>query len=131
MTTQASTTKQVPKKSSTRASITGGILSVLSLLISALGYAFAQADFKTVQNAHGVTVKSDVVTQATGRTFSVIMSLPFLVAGMMLAGLAIIFTIIRLRKVKTTGLLISVLWLALSVWAIHLVLIGFSDIKAH
>lgn len=123
-------TPQPAKAPSTKPSITGGILSVLALLSSGIAnfFAYADANGRThteVTTAVG-TVDSGPVAHIASRSVSAIISLPFIVGAVVFALTAIIFTLIRLRKVKATGLVLSVVWIVLSVWAI-VVAIGALD----
>lgn len=120
-----------PKQVSNRASIAGGVLSIIALILSAIGSGLIHSNIKT--DATGYDKATQVATAAADTTVSVTVKLigvPFISFGIFLALLAILFTVLRLRKTKSGGLVLSVLWIILSVWAIKLAVAAFSLIKA-
>lgn len=126
------TQNPVAKKPSTGSSKVGAILSILALILAAIGYGLIHADYKTKEPLNGTAEKAgDVVASGTAHVVSSIIGVPFLVGGICLGLLAILFVIIRLRKVKVGGLLFSVLWVIVAAWAIKIAIAAFSVIKAH
>ena len=120
------------KKRSTKPSITGGVFSILALILSAIGNGLVHARYKSPTEVKTISEKAgEVVADGTTRTLGVIFGVPCLVGGMTLAGIAIIFTLVRLRRVKASGFIVSALWIALSIWAIMIAIGAFSLIKAH
>ena len=128
---QSKTNTQVAtKKVSHRASITGGVLSIIALASGAIGSGLVHANLHTPATTTAQKIDA-AVADTTISVFAKLISVPFLVAAICLAGLAIIFTIIRLKKVKAGGLLLSVVWIALSGWALQLSIAAFQILKAH
>jgi hypothetical protein len=126
------TQNTVSKKPSTGSSKTGAILSVLALILSAMGSALVHSKYKADVPINTVAEKAgEAVTSGTWRVLATIFSIPLLIGGLLLGGLAILLTLIRLGKVKVTGLLFSVLWIFLGVWAIKIAIDAFQVIKAH
>lgn len=120
------------KKPSTGSSKTGAVLSILALILSAMGSALVNSRWKS---AEPVTTAGEKVGEAIGsgtwRVLAVIFSLPLILAGLVLGALAITLTLVRLRKVKAGGLVFSVLWVILGIWAIKLAIAAFQVMKAH
>jgi len=128
-----SSTKQPVKVPSTKPSITGGIFSFLALVSSGIAHFFAHADARShteVTTAVG-KVDSGPVADVASKSISAILSLPFIVGGITFALIALIFTLIRLRKVKTSGLVLSLLWILISIWAIAIAAGALSTFQAH
>lgn len=119
------------KQPSHRASIAGGILSVLGLIAAGVGYSLAHAHYTDVHPTTSASVKAgDAIADGTVHVAGVLFSLPFLIGADLLALLAIIVTLVRVRKVKVGGLVVSILWLALGVWTFYIVANGFHYISA-
>jgi hypothetical protein len=90
------------------------------------------ADYKTRQPLNGTAEKvADKAASGTAHIFSSLIGVPFLCVGIFLGLLAIVFAIVRLRKVKTGGLVFSVIWVLISIGAIKIAIAAFSVIKAH
>jgi hypothetical protein len=120
------------KAPSSGSSKVGAILSIVALIVSAIGYGLVHADYSTKEPLNGTAEKAaDKVASGTAHVYSSLIGVPFLVIGIFLGLLAILFVIIRLRKVKTVGLVFSVVWILLSAWAIKIAIAAFSVIKAH
>lgn len=120
------------KQASSGSSKTGAVLSVIALMLSAIGYGLIHADYKTKQPLNGTAEKvADKAASGTAHVFSSLIGVPFLVVGIVLSILAVIFVVIRLGKVKGGGLLFSVVWILISVWAFRIAIAAFSVIKAH
>ena len=126
------TPKTVVKKPSTGSSKTGAVLSVVSLILSAIGYGLIHADYKTKEPLNGAAEKAaDAAASGTAHVFSSLIGVPFLAFGIFIALIAIIFIVIRLRKTKTGGLVFSIIWILIAFWAIKIAVAAFSVIKAH
>ncbi len=122
----------VAKKPSTGSSKTGAILSIVSLGLSGIGYGLIHADYSTKEPLNGTAEKAaDKVASGTAHIYSSLIGVPFLAFGIFIALLAILFTLIRLRKVKAGGLVFSVIWIVVAIWAIKIATAAFSVIKAH
>ena len=130
---QPDTKTQTPvKKPSKRASITGGVLAVIGWALAGIGSLLIHADYRSDQPLTSTAEKvDDAVASGTLHVFSVFVGVPFLVGGIVLGILAIIFTLIRLRKARSAGLVLSVVWLILAAWALQLSIAAFDTIKAH
>lgn len=127
-----SAVSKAPKKSSTGSSKTGAVLSVLALALSGIGYGLIHADYRTKEPLNGTAEKAaDTVASGTAHVYSSLIGVPFLVGGIFFGLLAIVFVVIRLRKVKSSGLLFSLIWIFLAVWAIKIAIVAFDVIKAH
>jgi hypothetical protein len=118
------------KKSSHHASITGAVLSITGLLIAGLASLLVHANYHSKDVTTNAEKVDDAVANGTIHILAVLLSVPLLVGAFTLAGLAILFTILRLRKVGFGGLVASVIWLALSAWTIQIVIAVFDMIKA-
>lgn len=122
----------VAKKPSAGSSKTGAVLSIVALILSAIGYGLIHADYKTKKPLNGAGEKAaDAVASGTGHVFSTFIGVPFLAVGIFLGLLAIVLVIVKLRKVKAGGLVFSILWILISIWAIKIATAAFSVIKAH
>lgn len=128
--TQTTNTQvKTPSKGSSK---TGAILSVIALVLAAIGSGLIHADYRTKEPLSTTAEKAgDAVASGTLHVFSSLIGVPFLAIGIFLGLLAIIFVVLRLRKVQTGGLLFSVLWLALSAWAIKIAIAAFQVISAN
>lgn len=108
------------KTPSTKPSITGGIFSILALIVAGIAHFLTHAESRT--NTEVTTpfgkVDDGPVADIAEKSVTGILSMPFIVVAVLFAIIAIIFTLIRLRKVKVTGLVFSLIWLGLSIWAI-------------
>jgi hypothetical protein len=126
-------TKQPVKVPSTKPSITGGVFAFLALASSGIAHFLAHADARShteVTTAVG-KVDSGPVADVASKSISAVLSLPFIVGGITFALIALIFTVIRLRKVKTSGLVLSLLWILISIWAIAIAAGALSTFQAH
>lgn len=120
------------KQASSGSSKTGAVLSVIALILSAIGYGLIHADYKTKQPLNGTAEKvADKAASGTAHVFSSLIGVPFLCLGIFLALLAVVFVIMRLGKAKAGGLVFSVIWILVSVWALKIAIAAFSVIKAH
>jgi hypothetical protein len=119
------------KKPSTGSSKLGAVLSVLALILSAIGSGLIHADYRSKQPLTNTAEKvDDAVASGTLHVFSSLLGVPFLVIGIVLGLVAIVFVVLRLRKVKIGGLVFSVIWVVISVWALKVAIAAFNVIKA-
>ncbi|MFA5003836.1 MAG: hypothetical protein WC498_00990 [Candidatus Saccharimonadales bacterium] len=116
-----------------KGSISGFVLAVLSLILSAIGSGLVHAHFNGTKPATTTVEKAGgAVANGTVHVVSTLVAMPFLVVGFALAVFAVILVVVRLRKkLKAGGLLFSVVSLLLSIWSFGLVIGAFSLIKAH
>lgn len=128
-TTQA---KQAAKTPSTKPSIAGGIFSILALLLAGIAHFLTHAEARThteVTTAVG-KVDSGPVADIASKSVTGILSMPFIVGGVLFALIALLLTLVRLGKVKSTGLAFSLIWIAISVWAIMIAFGALDTLKA-
>lgn len=126
------TNQPVAKKPSTKPSITGGIFSFLALISSGIAHFLTHSEARSeteVTTAFG-KVDSGPVAEIASDSVTGILSMPFIVGAVFFAGIAILFTLLRLRKVKATGMVFSILWIAICVWAVAIAFGAFDVIKA-
>jgi len=125
------TTAKPVKKPSTKPSITGGVLSVLALIVAAIGSALVNSKYKSPEPVTTAAEKAgEAVASGTWRVLTTIFSIPLIVAAVGLALLAIVLTVIRLGKVKAAGWILSILWIVLSIWAIKIAYAALMVVKA-
>lgn len=133
MNTQNNTPQaQNVKKPSTRASIAGGVLSILALLSSGIAHLLTHSEDRsttTVTTAVGTT-KDSPVADAAGNAVTGILSMPFSILAIFLALLALLFTALRFGKAKGAGLFWTLVWIGLSIWAISVAVGAISLLKA-
>lgn len=121
-----------PPKQKTGSSKTGAILSLLALAFSAIGSALANSHYKSPEAVTTASEKAgEAVASGTWRVLATLFSMPLLIAGIALGGLAILITLIKLRKVKPVGWIISIIWILISIWAIRLAIAAFQLISAN
>lgn len=124
---QTQATKSLKKKPS----ITGGILSVLALVSAGIANLFVRANYEAPTETTTVAEKAgEAVANGTVKTLGVLFGMPFIVLAVIFAIIAIIFLLVRLGKVKATGLVWTIIWIGLSVWAITLAFSALNLIKA-
>jgi hypothetical protein len=130
--TQTSKQNVVAKKSSMGSSKVSAILSIVALILAAIGSGLIHADYRTKEPLNGTAEKAaDAAASGTVHVFSSLIGVPFLVVGILLGILAIVFAVLRFKKVKAGGLVFSVIWVLISVWAIKIAIAAFDVIKAH
>jgi hypothetical protein len=121
----------ITKQPNRHASTTGAVLAVLSLLLSAIGYGLAHAHYTST---HPLKTTAEKVDQAVANgTFHVLgglFSMIFFFFGGMLALIAIVLILMRFAKANNVGKVMSVLWLFVAVWALHLVMATLNLLKA-
>lgn len=104
---------------------------MLALVLAAIGNGFAKAHYHGVHPNTTAVKVDEAVANGTVHVLGSIVSLPFLITGMFLALIAILLTLIRIRKVKAEGLAVSIFWILISVWALRLVFSALNLLKAH
>lgn len=119
-----------PKKPSTKASITGGILSVLAFISSGIASILVHLDQKSTGATNDIERAGGAIADGITTALFAILSVPFAVGGIVFAILAIIFTLLRLRKVRIPGLIFSIVFVMLSVWAFTTAVGVFNMVKA-
>lgn len=128
---QATKLQGAPKKPSTRASITGGILSVLAFLSSGIATILVHLDTTSKGAVHNDLEKAGgAVADGISAALFAVLSVPFAVGGIIFGILAVIFTTLRLGKVKVPGLIFSIVFIGLSLWAFVTAVSVFDMIKA-
>lgn len=125
--------QNVPKVPSTRPSIAGGIFSILALMSAGIAHFLTHSESRThttVTTAVG-TVDSGPIAHAASKSVTGILSMPFIVVAILFALLALLFTVIRLRKVKAGGMVWSLIWIGLSIWSFMLASGALNTLKAN
>lgn len=120
------------KKPSTRSSITGAVVSLLALASAGIAHFLTHSDSRTtteVTTAVG-TVNSGPVADVASDSISGVLSMPFIVIAVVLAGLSLLFTVLRLRKVKAVGLVVSVIWIVVAIWAVMIAFGALETLRA-
>lgn len=125
-------TTPAQKTPSTRPSIAGGIFSILALLSSAIAYGLTHAESrsKTEVTTPVGKVTDGPVADAASNAVTSVLSLPFIAGATLFGLIALLFTLLRIRKVKTPGLIISIIWIALVFWALFIAFGVLSGMKA-
>lgn len=121
-----------PVKVSHKPSITGIVLAILSLILSGLGNFLITMKYTPTGPTTG-SVESEVghaVGTGTTAVLGALLGVPFLVGGLVIAGVSILFILFRLRKVRIAGLLLSIVAVLLVIWSVSIVLGAFELIKA-
>jgi len=120
------------KKVSHKPSITGIILALLALLSSGIANFFIHMKYTPTGPTTGSVDREVGHAVATGTTtvLGAIFGVPFMVGAIVLGLIAVVFIVIRLRKVKVAGAILSVIALGLAFWAISISIGLFDLIKA-
>lgn len=111
----------------------GGVFSILALIGAGIAHFLTHSESRshtTVTTAVG-TVSNGPIAQVASKSITGILSLPFIVGAICFALLAMLLTVLRLRKVKAGGLFWSIVWILLSIWSISLAAGALSTLKAH
>lgn len=126
-------TQPIPSKpKSSRPSIAGGILSVIAMISSGIAYGLRNSDSRStteVTTPVGVVNDGPVADAASG-AITGILSFPFIIIAILFGSLALLFTLLRLRKVKAVGIIFSIIWIILSVLAIYIAIGVFDGMRA-
>jgi hypothetical protein len=122
-----------PVKASHKASITGFILALLSLASSGIAHLLIFAQYTPNGPTNGSIDKQVGNAIATGTTtlLGAIFGMGFIVASFVFAFVAVLFILLRLRKVRVAGLLFSIVAILIIVWSISISLGALDVIKAH
>lgn len=123
---------QPPKKVSHKASITGFILAVVSLLFAGIAKLVINAEYTPTGPTEGTVEREVGHAIATGTTsiLGAIFGVPFLVGAIVLAIASFIFIVLRLRKVRIGGLVFSIIAVLILVWSMSITFEAFDVIKA-
>jgi hypothetical protein len=118
------------KKSSHNPSVTGIVLAGISLGLSAFGNLLVHAhatkrDTPTIDQKVGQAVDNGV-SHVLGAIFGV----PFLVGGITFAIISAILLALRLRKIKATGIVLTILAVLIIIWSFSIAIGGFDYIRA-
>lgn len=124
--------KKVEQAVSHKGSITGFILSLVSLMFSGLAYFLMNMKYTPTGPTTGSIEAEAGHAVATGTTtiLGTLLGVPFLVGAIALAIVAVIFVLVRLRKVKVGGAIFSAVAIAISVWSFMIAIGLFDTIKA-
>lgn len=120
------------KKPSHKPSITGIVLSILSIVSSGLANFLLHMKYTPTGPTTGSIDREVGHAVATGTTSVVgaLLGVPFLVGGIVLGALAILFIALRVPKLRASGYILSIIFVAVAVWAIATGIAGFDYIKA-
>lgn len=128
---KTSTTAPQPKISH-KASITGIILAVLSLISSGIANFSINAQYSPTGPTTG-SVEAEVghaVATGTTSVLGAIFGLPFLVGAIGLGLLSLVFIAIRIPKLRVVGYIFSALAVLIVLWSISMALGNFELITA-
>lgn len=118
--------QQIPKPPKKGSSKSGAVLSILALMFAAIGSALIKSKYQ----GEGVTNTADKAGEAVASgawaALSTILGMPLILAGMGLAVIAIVLTVIKLRKVKARSWFTSAIWILISIWSLSLAINAFS-----
>lgn len=120
------------KKDSHKASITGSILALVSLITAGLANWVVHAQYTPKGPTSGTVEREVGHAIATGTTtvLGTLFGGFFSAFAIVFALLALVFIALRLRKVKLGGLLFSVAAVCLAIWSIAISVGVFNLIKA-
>lgn len=121
-----------PQKQSHKPSITGGVLAVLALVSAGISHFLTHAESRSTTEVTTPvgTVDSGPVADVASNSITGVLSMPFIVVAITLGLLSLLFTVLRLRKVKTAGLLMTIVFAVLAVWAITIAIGAMDTLKA-
>ena len=122
-----------PPKQSHKGSITGFVLAVVALAVSGFGSMLIHAKYKPVgpQTGSANEVVGNAVASGTTKFLGTVFGVPLITLGIVLSILSVLFVIIRLRKVKASGLVFSVVAVLLAVWSFMISIRAFDLIRFH
>ena len=126
------TPTQTKPKVSHKGSITGFVLAVLSLISSGIASLAINAKYTPTGPTTG-SVGNEVghaVGTGTTSVLGAIFGMPFIILGILLALLSIVFIVLRLRKVRIGGLIFSIIAILLVIWSFNIALDALDLIKA-
>lgn len=112
-------TTPVAKKASHKPSITGFVLTLVSLLFTALANFSIHAKYTPTGPTTGSAEAEVGHAIGTGTTtvLGSLFGMMFIVGAIVFALLALLFIILRLRNVKVSGLIFSIIVAGLSIWS--------------
>lgn len=130
-TTQKPSTTPQPKVSH-KASITGIVLAILSLISSGIASLMVNAKYTPTGPTTGSieTEAGHAVATGATSTLGALFGLPFIVGGVVLALISVIFIALRLRKVRVGGFVFSAIAVVLVVWSVSIALGALDHISA-
>lgn len=121
------------QKVSHKPSITGIVLAILSFASSGIGHLLIHAKYTPTGPTTG-SVENEVghaVATGTTSVLGALLEMPFLVGGIVLAFVSVIFIVLRITKLRIGGYVVSVAAVALVIWSVSIALAAFELIKAH
>ena len=122
-----------PKKPSRRASVVGITLALFSVALSGIGNFLITAEPNTQPSPTASQVENQVgqaVADGTLNTLGTLFAVPLLVGGFVFGFIAIVFILLRLRKVRVIGAIFSIIAILLVVWSYSIAINAFDLIKA-
>lgn len=122
-----------PKKTSHRASIVGITLALFSVALSGIGNLLIVAEPNTQPSPTASEVENQVgqaVADGTLNTLGTLFAVPLLVGAFVVGFVAVVFILLRLRKVRVIGAIFSIIALLLVVWSYSIAINAFDLIKA-
>ena len=129
----AAQTPQVKqKKVSHSASITGIILAVLSLISTGIGNLLIRAKYTPTGPTTG-SVENEVghaVATGTTAVLGAVLGVPFLVGGITLALISVIFIAFRITKIRVWGFIFCAIAVVILAWSVSAAIGAFDLIKA-
>lgn len=119
-------------KGNHKASITGIVLAILSLISSGIANLSINAKYSPTGPTTGSVEAETGHAIATGTTSALgaIFGLPFLVGAIGLGLLSLVFIAMRIPKLRAGGFIFSAVAVALVIWSISMALGNFELIKA-
>ena len=119
-------------KISHKPSITGFVLSCVSLAASGIGHLIITAKYTPKGPTTGSAEAEVGHAVATGTTsvLGALFGYPLLVVGIVLAIVSIILVLIRLRKLRAGGLIFSAIAILLAIWSLSIAFGAFDLITA-
>jgi hypothetical protein len=120
-------------KASHKGSITGFVLALISLFSSGIGHLLVHAKPELASSTNNdINVKvGNAVSTGTTKVVGTVLGVPFSVLGITLAIIAVLFVVLRLRKVRTGGFVFSALTIFIAIWSLKISIAVFELIKAH
>ena len=124
-------TVQQPKVNH-KASITGFIFAVLSLISSGIANFSVYTKYTPTGPTTGSAEAEVGHAVATGTTSALgaLLGMPFIIGGLLFGLIAIIFITLRLRRVRVGGFIFSAIAVILVVWSLSIALGALDHISA-
>lgn len=118
------------KKVSHTPSVTGIVLAAISLMLSSIGNALVHAHAPS-RNTPTLDEKiGQAVDNGTTHVLGALFGVPFLVGGITLAIISGIFLALRMRKIRATGMIFTLIAVLVIVWSFSIAVGGFDYIRA-